>query len=210
MTLAEQAGAQLVLLDIRMPGMDGIEAARHLAQFEQPPAVIFTTAYDSHAMDAIEANAVAYLLKPVRRERLQDAILRARTPTRAQLASLQASPVATASSRTHVSATLHGSLRLVPVEAVRFFRAEHKYVIARHPDGELVLEDSLTILEEEFQERFMRVHRNALVALAYIRGVERASDGKLAIALHGVDDRVEVSRRLAGQVRRAVREVGGR
>ncbi len=197
-------GADVVLLDIRMPGMDGLEAARHLARLERPPAVIFTTAYDAHALAAFEANAVDYLLKPIRRERLEAALAKARSLTRAQIAEL-ASTVSPGSARTHVSATLHGNLKLVPVDEVRFFRAEHKYVTARHPDGELVLDEALSALEKEFAGRFLRVHRNALVAVAHVRGLDRDSQGRYCVRLDAVDETVEVSRRMLSQVRKSLR-----
>lgn len=203
--LAQERGAELMLLDIRMPAMDGLEAARHLAALPEPPAVIFTTAYDSHAIEAIEANAVGYLLKPIRRERLAEAIDRAKIPTRAQLANLQSSPALPQSGgRTHVSASFQGNLRLLPVNEVIYFRAEHKYVTARHRDGELVIEDPLTALEEELGPSFIRVHRNALIALRFSRGLRRTREGRTVVVFEGVDDQVEVSRRLISQVRKAI------
>jgi len=193
-------GADVVLMDIRMPGMDGLEAARHLARLERPPAVIFTTAYDAHALAAFEANAVDYLLKPIRRERLGSALAKASGLARAALRALPAD-----GPRSHVSATLHGNLRLVPVDEVRYFRAEHKYVTARFPDGELVLDESLSALEQEFGARFLRVHRNALVALAHVRSLERDARGHHCVRFDGIDDRVEVSRRMLVQVRKVLR-----
>jgi two-component system response regulator AlgR len=199
-------GAQVVLLDIRMPGMDGLEAARHLATMQQPPAVVFTTAYDDHALAAFEANAVDYLLKPIRRERLEAALHKARSLSGVQVRALGAS--AAAAARTHVSASLHGNLKLVPVSEVRFFRAEHKYVTARHPGGELVLDEALSELEQEFAERFLRVHRNALVGLAHVRALERDGQGRPCVRLDAVDERIEVSRRMLAQVRRVLRARG--
>jgi two-component system response regulator AlgR len=205
--LVEQAAPDIVLLDIRMPGMDGIEVARHLAATLRPPAVIFTTAYDSHALAAIEANAVDYLLKPIRKPRLQAALERATTLTRAQLAGLEAVEQENESSRarTHISATLHGNLQLLPLGEIRFFRAEHKYVTARYPEGQLIIEDTLSSLETEFSDRFLRVHRNALVAKAHVRGIERDSNGQQFVRLDGIDDLVEVSRRLAPVIRRLLK-----
>ena len=205
--LAEEAAADLILLDIRMPGMDGVEVARHLARFAHPPAVVFTTAYDDRALEAIDANAVAYLLKPIRRERLREAIARAQIPTKAQLANLGASSAHLASARTHVSAHSQGGVSLLPVADVRYFRAEHKYVTARHPEGELVIEDSLSALESEFGDAFVRVHRNALASLRHLRGLQRGRDDKLVVVFAGVEDELEVSRRLASQVRRALKKV---
>lgn len=205
--LVEQVAPDIVLLDIRMPGMDGIEVARHLAATLRPPAVIFTTAYDSHALAAIEANAVDYLLKPIRKPRLHAALERATTLTRAQLVGLEAvEPEGeTNRARTHISATLHGNLQLLPLGEIRFFRAEHKYVTARHPDGQLIIEDTLSSLEEEFEDRFVRVHRNALVAKAHVRGIERDASGHQFVRLDGIEDLVEVSRRLAPLIRRLLK-----
>ena len=201
----ERTSPDLVLLDIRMPGMDGLEVARHLSTLSDPPAVVFTTAYDAHALAAFEANAVDYLLKPIRSDRLLSALERAATPTRVQIARLNAGGGSSDAARTHISATLHGSLRLVPVSEVRFFRAEHKYVTARHPGGELVIEDSLATLEEEFSGRFIRVHRNALVSRDHVRGLEREGGGPYRVLIDGIEETVEVSRRLASQVRRELR-----
>jgi two-component system response regulator AlgR len=205
--LAERCGADVVLVDIRMPGIDGLEAARHLARMERPPAVIFTTAFDAHALEAFEANAVDYLLKPVRRERLQAALAKARTLTSAQAAQV-ASAFGERGVRTHVSATLNGNLKLVPVAQVRFFRAEHKYVTARFADGELVLDESLSALEVEFGELFLRVHRNALVAVEHVCALDRDVDGRQCVRCAGVPDAVEVSRRMLSQVRKALHKAG--
>ena len=179
--------------------------ARHLAALpKHPPAVIFTTAYDAHALAAIEANAVDYLLKPIRRDRLESALSKARSLSRVRIAEL-AGALPEEGPRTHVSATLHGNLRLVPVAEVRFFRAEHKYVTARFPEGELVLDESLSSLEEEFGGRFLRVHRNALVAMEHVRGLERDVRGHHCVALDSVEERVEVSRRMLAHVRKVLR-----
>jgi len=196
----------IVLLDIRMPGMDGIEVARHLARMEMPPAVIFTTAYDSHALAAFEANAVDYLLKPIRLARLSAAVERAQQLTRAQLARLESSRLGGERTRTHISATLYGQLQLVPVDEVRYFRAEDKYVAVRHPAGQVLVEDSLSSLEHEFGERLLRVHRNALVALAHVLALERAPGGGWQVRLDGVAEPVAVSRRLVSKVRKTLKE----
>lgn len=178
---------QVVLLDVRMPGMDGLEVARHLAALETPPAVVFTTAYDEYALAAFEAAAVAYLLKPVRAERLADALERAARPTRAQLAS----------TRTHLSSRMGDRLLLVPVQSVRCLLADSKYVTARHDEGELVLDETLKALESEFPDRFLRIHRNALVAVAHVDRVEGNQ-----VFLRGDPEPLEVSRRHGAEVRR--------
>jgi len=201
----QQDAIDVVLLDIRMPGMDGIEVARHLKHLDRAPAVIFTTAYDSHALQAFEASAIDYLLKPIRRGRLKDALERARTLTGRQIDTLEVADPAAGKARTHVSASLKGDLKLVPVDDVRFFRAEHKYVVARHDHGELVLDEALSALEEEFKQDFMRVHRNALVALALVRALEKSGGGGYRLRFHGIEDTVEVSRRCLPDVRRALK-----
>ncbi len=200
----ERARPDVVLLDIRMPGMDGLEAARHLASLPEPPAVVFTTAYGDHALAAFDANAVAYLLKPVRRERLAAALARAVALGRARLEGLAAKAPG-GSRRSHVSALVGGNLRLVPVAEVRCFLAEQKYVTVIWPGGDLPIEDSLRALEDEFGERFLRIHRNALVALEHVQSLERDEAGTWQIGLHGSARRLPVSRRLIGAVRRRLR-----
>ena len=200
----------IVLLDIRMPEMNGLETAMHLSRLERPPAVIFTTAYHEHALDAFEASAVDYLLKPIRRERLAEALGRARRLNRAQLLDLGQAGGGedTARARTHVSASIGGNLQLVPVEEVVYFRAEEKYVVVRHLGGQLLIDDPLKSLEAEFGDRFLRVHRNSLVAMRYVQGLERIPGGRYEIHFRAIEDRVEVSRRLATGVRRRLKELG--
>jgi len=204
----QRLAPELVLLDVRMPGMDGLEVARHLATLDAPPAVIFTTAYDQHALSAFEANAVDYLLKPIRRERLEAALARAGRLSRAQLASLAASPAAAGEARTHLSATTGGNLEIVPVAEVRYFQAGDKYVTVRSAERGILVEDPLKSLEDEFGDTFLRVHRNALVALAHVTGLERSASGALRVRLDGVEETLAVSRRLAARVRRALRARG--
>ncbi len=203
----------VVLLDIRMPGMDGLEAARHVAALDHPPAVIFTTAYGDHALEAFEAHAVDYLLKPIRRERLAAALEKTRRLTRAQLDTLRANGgggVGTVA-RTHLCARVRGDLVLVAVEDIRYLQAGYKYVTVREGVREVLIEESLTGLEREFGERFLRVHRNALVARAYLAGLERGPDGRVYARVCGVDTRLEVSRRHLPRLRRLVRlAVGAR
>jgi len=188
----------IVLLDIRMPGMDGIEAARHLAQMDEPPAVIFTTAFNEHALEAFDANAIGYLMKPIRRERLLDALQRATRLTRPQLLNLASRNQQ--SSRKHISARIRGELRLVPVGDVIFFHADQKYVTVRYSEGELLIEEPLKDLEEEFTDTFVRIHRSTLVSVAHIEAMERDQEGAHQVRLKGIEDRFRVSRRLAAAV----------
>lgn len=188
----------LVLLDIRMPGMDGLTAAARLADTERPPAVIFTTAFDEHALDAFEKNAIDYLLKPVRRQRLEKALAKAETLTRPQFQVLQELQ----SEEPMISASFRGGLQRIPLAEIYYFRAEQKYVVARYPEGEALLEESLRSLEERFGDRFLRIHRNALAAKSQLAGLQKELDGRTLVSLKGLDERLEVSRRHLAGVRR--------
>ena len=190
----------VVLADIRMPGMDGIELAGHLGAFEQPPAVIFTTAYDNYAVQAFDLNALDYLLKPVRTQRLLTALQKAVVaphPDPALLAGIGRE--VRGGGRTHLSCHERGRLLLVPVAEVLYFKADTKYVTARTVDREYLLDEALTHLESEFAERFMRLHRAVLVAKAALAGFEKvAGDDAEAYGwalLRGVPEKLPVSRR---------------
>ncbi len=202
----EGGGIDVVLLDVRMPGMDGIEVAQHLQKLESPPAVIFTTAYDAYAIQAFDLHAVDYLLKPIRAARLQEALARAAQnylPKAEVLRELQQAP------RTCLSAAERGKVYLIPIEDVRYLRAELKYVTVRTAQREYLIEESLTRLEQEFGVRFVRVHRNCLVARAAIRGFERtgtdAGEGSWQVVLADLDERIPVSRRQQHVVRELAR-----
>ncbi|WP_397607933.1 LytR/AlgR family response regulator transcription factor [Silanimonas sp.] len=184
----------VVLMDIEMPEMDGLEAARHLAAMESPPAVVFCTAYDEHALAAFEAAAVDYLLKPVRAERLAAALQRAaeRHAGRKQAVAMPALP---GRARTHLAARLRGSLRLIPVADIRYLQAEEKYVVVHHARGEDLVEDSLKGLEAEFAGRFLRIHRNCLVAREQFSELRRSPEGVVHAVLRDGGAVLEVSRR---------------
>jgi two-component system, LytTR family, response regulator AlgR len=195
------AAADVVLLDIRMPGMDGLEAAAHIGRLPDPPRVVFTTAYEAHAIAAFDLHAIDYLLKPIRLRRLFDALTRVRTLTPLRLDVLRA--VAPAA-RTHLAVPERGRVVLVPLQDVLYLRAELKYVAIRTRERELLLEESLTRLEEEFGSRFLRIHRNCLVATAHLAGFERVADdgeGHWEAMLEGMDERLPVSRRHNAVVR---------
>ena len=192
----------VVLLDIRMPGMDGLETARHLAALDAPPAVIFVTAFDAFAIEAFDAQAVGYLLKPVRGERLAEALQRAARPTRPQLMSLSA----TGGRRRRIAARLGEALQLIPVDTIRFFQADQKYVTVYHEAGADLIDESLKDLESEFGDEFVRIHRNALVALKYMAAVERDAQGQLCVRVEGLPEPLAVSRRHAPGLRKRIQE----
>lgn len=196
LTMLAERRADVVLLDIRMPEMDGIEVAQHLLRLDDPPAVIFTTAYDVYAIRAFEVHAVDYLLKPIRARRLLEALQRANRAARPDpgtLRELQTAP------RAFLSAQERGRIHLIPVGDVLYLKAELKYVTARTAMREYLIEESLTRLEQEFGERFVRVHRNCLVAKDAIRGFERADgengEGQWQVLLGACDEKIAVSRR---------------
>lgn len=206
LTMAEQSRPDVILMDIRMPGMDGLEAARHLQLLEQPPAVIFTTAYDDYALSAFETHAVDYLLKPVRQQRLAEALHNAHRLTRAQSASLLDTD-SDAGVRKRICARVRGSLKLIMVEDIRFFRADQKYVTVGTADEQVLIEETLKSLEQEFSGRFLRIHRNALIATRYLVGIEKDDSGHVFAKLDGVDSVFEVSRRHLAEVRRLVKSL---
>ena len=194
--LLEHTEADVVLLDIRMPEMDGIEVAQHLQKLPDPPNVIFTTAYDSYALQAFELHAVDYLLKPIRLRRLFDALSRVRTITPLSLDVLQK---LTPEPRRHISVQERGRVILVPVDKILYLRAELKYVTIRTAEREYLLEESLTRLETEFGARFVRIHRSCLVARDYVESFERQAEGdaegQWVVKLRDLDERLPVSRR---------------
>lgn len=195
--LAGQA-VDVVLADIRMPGMDGIELATHLGRLPRPPAVIFTTAYDNYAVQAFDLNAVDYLLKPVRAQRLLAALQK--LPARhddLQLANLGRE--LRSGGRTHLSCHERGRLLLVPIGEILYLKADLKYVTARTAEREYLLDEALTHLESEFGDRFLRLHRSVLVARNVLSGFEKAADEEADAygwaLVRGVPEKLPVSRR---------------
>lgn len=193
--MARDLSPDVVLMDVRMPGMDGLAAAQHLAELDPPPAVIFCTAYGDYAVEAFSSQAVGYLLKPVRQADLAAALSRARRINKAQLAELRQLPGMVLDGRTHITARNRRGLDLVPVAEVALFQADHKYVTAYHGDSESLLDETLRDLEQEFDGRFIRVHRNALVSISHIEGLDRNHDGQNFVRLRDLDIRPQVSRR---------------
>ena len=208
--LLQSAPADLVLTDIHMPDMDGIELARHLLKVPHPPVVIFTTAFHEHAVQAFEVNAVDYLMKPVRVQRLLSALQKVPKLKPVPIEKLAQLPT---SARRFLSVTERSRVVLVPLEDIVYLKAELKYITIRTSQREYLLEESLTRLESEFGSRFVRVHRNCLVSRDYIRGFERRvnddGDAHWEVLLNGLDETLPVSRRQQGIVRELSRESVG-
>ena len=196
----KQTQAEIVLLDIRMPEMDGLQVAQEVLRFENPPAVIFTTAYDSHALQAFEANAMDYLLKPIRKDRLLTALQKAQVFKQAQIQLLQKS-LPREHRRTHLCVQVAGDLHLLNLDEVLFFHADSKYVSAKTRSKEYLLDDSLKSLEEEFTDTFLRIHRNALVSLRHIEDLRKQEDGQVIVKFHNFPETLTVSRRLVAKVK---------
>jgi two-component system response regulator AlgR len=183
----------VVLMDIRMPGMDGIEAASYINRMDKPPAIIFTTAFSDHALNAFETHAIDYLLKPIKQSRLEAALDAAKRMNKAQLSQLREQEIATA--RSKICIKNRGSLELIPVDEIIYFKADQKYVTLRTADQEYLIEESLKTLEEEFSNQFIRIHRNALVAQHMLHGLTKNNDSQSCISFSEIDDLLEVSRR---------------
>jgi two-component system response regulator AlgR len=211
LALAGKLNPDVVLLDIRMPGLDGVETAHHLNSFDNPPAVVFTTAYDEYAIDAFDANAIGYVLKPVRKERLDKALAQAARLGHNLLGEV-AKQSGIADQRQHVCARLHGELKLIPVSEVHYFLADQKYVCVAHESGRDLIDDSLKSLEEEFADTFVRIHRAALVAVSSIESLQKTADGRTRVKLRNPqqhndnDDDLFISRRHLTDVKRRLRK----
>ncbi len=207
--LIPQSQPDIILLDIRMPGMDGIEAAQHISKFETPPAIIFTTAYDQYALDAFDNHAVGYLLKPIKKEKLADSLKAASKISRAQLQSIQQeSPKK--NQPEYISARVKGNIQLIPLNCIRYFQADHKYVTVgffeNNKQAEVLIEDSLKSLEQSLYSHFIRIHRNALIAECYISGLDKDKEGTFWLCLHDMAHKLEVSRRHVAELRKIIKD----
>jgi len=202
-----ETNPDVVLLDIRMPGLSGIEVAHHLNALADPPAIIFATAYDEYAIEAFETNAIGYVLKPVRRERLEKALRQA-----ARISNKLIGRIDEASGldirRNHVCARVGDRLVLIELANINCFQADQKYVRVHHTGGEHLIDESLKALEKEFPDKFVRIHRGALVSIAHIESIRKTSDGQTAVALRdspGDPDSLIISRRHVADVKRRLR-----
>lgn len=196
---------EIILLDIRMPGMDGLELANHLLHLDQPPAIVFTTAYQDHAISAFDANAVDYLLKPIRKDRLKIAIERASILNRSKLAAISEVDNS-ASGRKHLSAMIQGNLQLISIENIYYLKAEQKYVTVAWPGGEILIDEPLVSLETEFSDYFIRIHRNTLVAKNYINSLCKTAENQHVIKLLEMPVELAVSRRHLPEVRAIIKQ----
>jgi two-component system response regulator AlgR len=208
LTLCQQQQPDVLLLDVRMPGISGIDVAQHLNALADPPAVIFTTAYDEYALDAFEAEAIGYLLKPVRKEKLARALRHAGRVSSSRIQQLK-NKSHVESRREHICARLGEQLRLIPVSEIRYFVAEQKYITVHHNKGTDLIDESLKELSVEFADSFVRIHRNALVAERVIASIERDAEGQYKVQLRDSHESLPISRRHSTAVLRRLRGVDG-
>ena len=199
---ARETDVDVVLLDQKMPGLSGLETAAALEELDPPPAVVLVTAYPDYALDAFECHVADYLVKPVRRERLAATLERLPRTTRPQRV-----PASNGEdeARRHLSAHYRGGVQTVLIEDVLYLLAEQKYVTVRHAGGRILIDESLKSLEQEFPDRFVRIHRNALVAIEQLVGLEKGADGASVAVLAGCEERLPVSRRHLPEIRRFLR-----
>lgn len=196
MTAIAAHDPDIVLLDIQMPGRDGLSLARDIAALDDPPAIIFCTAYDQYALDAFGTNAVGYLLKPVKAEQLLQVLEKATKLNKIQrVAAQKNSATKKEGQRSHISAKTRRGVELIPLDDVRYFLADHKYVTVFHRSGEHLLDETLKELEEEFAGRFVRIHRNSLVSVKHIEALERTAQGQYQVRLADTETRPIISRR---------------
>jgi two-component system response regulator AlgR len=196
----------LVLLDIRMPGTDGLAVANGLLDMDRPPAVIFTTAFSENALDAFDRQAVDYLLKPIRRERLEQALTKASGLSRVQLQALQegsSDDLAT----DNLCVQYRGEMERIQLDEIIYFRAESKYVVVRRREGEVLSEESLKVLEQRFSGKFLRIHRKALINQNYLLGIHKDSEGVYFAELNYCDEQFEISRRHLPAVRKWLKQM---
>ncbi|KEF30232.1 Autolysis response regulater LytR [Marinobacter nitratireducens] len=193
----------ILLLDIRMPDMDGMEAASRLAQLANPPALIFCTAYDHYAIQAFEVHAVAYLLKPVRKEALADALARAGRVNRVQLQALtnQASR-----NDEQIAVKTHRGTELIDLTDILYCEADQKYVTVHHSRGDTVCDYTLKELENTYPDHLLRIHRHTLVGVRFIKALQRSAEGHSELVLRDNLGTLHVSRRHASNVRQWLQE----
>ena len=195
--LAEQYLPDVVLLDIQMPGMDGLSCAHELRQLDPMPAIVFCTAYDDQALEAFRSHADGYLLKPVMQQELQKVLDHLTKLTQAQMSNLKQKEIMDELNvkRHQIAAKTYRGVELVPVENIYYFLADQKYVTVRHKNGSVLIDETLKDLETEFGDQFIRIHRNALVSIHFLDGLEVVSSGQYQVRCRELDERLAVSRR---------------
>lgn len=207
--LADEHQPDVVLLDIQMPEMDGLSCAQHLRELDPMPAIVFCTAYDEHALDAFKSQAEGYLLKPVMQQELQQALDHLTKLTQAQLSHIkQKENMEELNIKRHqITAKTYRGVELVPVENIYYFLADQKYVTVRHKNGSVLIDETLKDLEHEFADQFIRIHRNALVSIHYLEGLEVINTGQYQVRCRELEERLAVSRRHLPTLRERIQKL---
>ncbi len=190
----------VILLDIEMPGETGLETAKKIAALDSPPAIIFTTAYDQYALEAFDTSASSYLLKPIQQTQLKDALEKAKSVTKLQLESLKEG-AENSNRRQHITSKGHRGIELIALEDIRYFMADQKYVTVIGINESVLIDETLKELEAEFSKQFIRVHRNSLVSIKHILGLNRDRQGHYSLRIADIDDTPTVSRRYASKIK---------
>ena len=207
--LVEQYEPDVVLLDIQMPEMDGLFCAEQISHFDPMPAIVFCTAYDDHALEAFKSQAKGYLLKPISQQDLQQVLDHLTKLTQAQLSTIkQKEDMDDVKIQRHqITAKTYRGVELIPIENIYYFLADQKYVTVRHKNGSVLIDETLKELEQEFSERFIRIHRNTLVSVDYLEGLELVTSGQYQVRCREVSERLSVSRRHLPQLRERMQKL---
>ena len=206
--MVQQFEPDVVLLDIQMPEMDGLTCAQHLAHFNPMPAIIFCTAFDEHALQAIQSQAKGYLLKPIAKAELETVLENVTKLTQAQLTNLEHKELMEEKvQRQQIAAKTYRGLELIPVENIYYFLADQKYVTVRHKNGSVLIDETLKDLENEFGDQFIRIHRNALVSVHFLDGLEVISSGQYQVRCRELEERLAVSRRHLPNLRERIQKM---
>lgn len=207
--LADEHQPDVVLLDIQMPEMDGLSCAQHLRELDPMPAIVFCTAYDKHALDAFKSQAEGYLLKPVMQQELQQVLDHLTKLTQAQLSHIkQKENMEELNIKRHqITAKTYRGVEIVPVENIYYFLADQKYVTVRHKNGSVLIDETLKDLEHEFADQFIRIHRNALVSIHYLEGLEVINTGQYQVRCRELKERLAVSRRHLPTLRERIQKL---
>ncbi|OTG67220.1 LytR/AlgR family response regulator transcription factor [Acinetobacter silvestris] len=194
--MVQQYEPDVILLDIQMPEMDGLTCAQHLSRLNPMPAVVFCTAYDVHALQAIQSQAKGYLLKPIAKSELQTVLDNVTKLTQAQISNIEQKEIMEEKNqRQQIAAKTYRGLELIPIENIYYFLADQKYVTVRHKNGSVLIDETLKDLEQEFAHKFIRIHRNALISLDYLDGMEVITSGQYHVRCRELDEKLAVSRR---------------
>ena len=190
----------VVLMDVRMPRMNGLEAARYISGFDNPPAVVFTTAYLEHAIDAFDVNASGFLLKPIQPSRMVEVLEKLRrNPVGKGKVSEPA--VFDESENSYICCRIRQGLNLLALNKILYLKAESKYTLVRHVFGCSMTDKPLKMFEERLGDRLLRVHRRILVNKAYVAGIEKGEKNTYFMVLRGSEEKLEISRRSLPSVR---------